>query len=124
MGRNLDKRRTPRVEIAHFVVGLPVGQRTVKGNISMGGVGFAVVDSDMVEPGDSITVHLEIPEEWEPLVLSAVVCHTGQTETNGQYIGARFVDMDMLVQHPLDRYLEEVRLLHCTPAGQSFALSA
>jgi PilZ domain-containing protein len=102
-----DMRRSPRIPLERFVVTLRQGDQSVSGNLSSGGVGFTT--RDPVRLGDAITVRFSLPESGELVMLSAVICHVSELQA-GYYAGARFVDVDVLVQNPLDRYVEETAL--------------
>jgi c-di-GMP-binding flagellar brake protein YcgR len=110
-------RASPRVPVTQLVVGLADGDRYVRGNISSGGVGFEIEEAVPLRRGDPITVLLTIPDSTEPLALSAIVQHSHYREMEGVfYVGALFVEVDELVQNPLDRFVEEVSLLERTPS--------
>ncbi|MCB9645393.1 MAG: PilZ domain-containing protein [Deltaproteobacteria bacterium] len=112
-----EMRASPRVPVTQLVVGLVDGDRYVRGNISSGGVGFEIDELIPLRRGDPITVRLNIPDSTEPLAMSAVVQHSHYRDHDGVfYVGALFVDVDELVQNPLDRFVEETSLLERTPA--------
>jgi hypothetical protein len=100
-------RHSPRIPLERFHVTLRQGDRSVGGNLSSGGVGFTV--RDPIRIGDAITVRFSLPESGELVQLSAIVCHVSDI-AGGWYAGARFVDVDVLVQNPLDRFVEETAL--------------
>ncbi len=111
-------RSSPRVAVTRLVVGLADGDRYVRGNVSSGGVGFEIDERVAVRAGDPIAIRLTIPETREPLALSAVVCHSHYREQDGVfYVGAAFIDTDVLVQNPLDRFVDEAVLLEKSPSG-------
>lgn len=113
-----DNRASPRVGVTQLVVGLADGDRFARGNISSGGVGFELEELVALHAGDPVAVRFVVPETMEPLVLSAVVVHTSYRRGEGSlYVGAAFVDVDELVQNPLDRFVEEAVLLAKTPPG-------
>lgn len=113
-----EMRNSPRVRVTRLVVGLPDGDRYVRGNVSSGGVGFELDELVVLQAGDPIAVQLVIPESREPLAMSAVVKHTHYREDNGVlYVGACFERVDELVQNPLERFVEEAVLLEKTPSG-------
>lgn len=118
MGEIRELRGSPRVGVTRLVVGFADGDRYVRGNISSGGVGFEVDERAPVRVGDPIAIRLTIPETLEPLALSAVVVHTHyRSDTQVLYVGATFVEVDELVQNPLDRFVEEAHLLEKSPSG-------
>ncbi len=118
MEARLDMRASPRVLVTRLVVGLPDGDRYVRGNISSGGVGFEMDERVSVRAGDPIAIRLAIPETREPLALSAIVRHTQYREHDSVfYVGACFIDTDELVQNPLDRFVDESLLLEKSPSG-------
>lgn len=112
-----ENRSSPRVGVTQLLIGLADGDRYVAGNISSGGVGFAMTGPSRLEVGDPVTVRFSIPETHEPLALSAVVVHRHYRDgEQAYYFGAAFVDVDELVQNPLERYVEEAFLMETTPA--------
>ncbi len=113
MAMKTEGRRSQRVPIGPFVVGLSDQDHTVQGNVGVGGVGFEIEASVPVRPGDGLLVHLSLEEEGdEPLCLGAIVRHThALADQARKYVGAKFVDMDALVENPLFRYVEEAALI-------------
>lgn len=107
MLRREEMRRSPRVPVDRLIVGVRGGNRVVHGNLSTGGVGFEV--PERLGVGEPIAVCFSLPETGEPVSIAAEVRHV-RRETEGYYVGARFIDMDVLVQNPLDRYIEEVAI--------------
>lgn len=108
-----DLRDSPRVRVAELRVGLAGADLNLRGNLSVGGVGFETDFDHHIRVGDPITVSVRIPELLDPVALSARVCHV-QTKpaANRVYVGARFEDLDELITNPLYRFVEESALLH------------
>ena len=105
-------RRGPRVPIQEMILALPDGQRSVAGNVSLGGFGFESSDGIGLEPGDRFLVRLTVPDNDEPLEMAAELCHLNYVEASGTFRGgARFVDVDELSEYPLFRYVEEAALV-------------
>lgn len=118
MEHALENRTCPRVPVTRLVVGLPDGDRYVRGNVSSGGVGFELDEHLPVRPGDPIAVRIVVPDSQEALALSAVIRHSRYRERdNCFYVGAAFIDVDELVQNPLDRFIDEAVLLDKSPSG-------
>ncbi|MCK6551629.1 PilZ domain-containing protein [Myxococcota bacterium] len=105
-----DLRHSPRVPLARFVVCLRRGDLVVSGDVSSGGVGFSLEDPPGV--GEPICVSMILPETGEPVSMAATVCHIEPTADRGAFhVGARFTDIDTLVQSPLERHVEEAALV-------------
>jgi c-di-GMP-binding flagellar brake protein YcgR len=109
----IEHRRSPRIPLQRFIVCLRAGDRIVTGDLSSGGIGFEVPEP--IHLGDPIAVSLTLPETGESVSLSAVICHVTQTDKGTYRIGARFIDMDVLIQRPLERYVEETALESKSP---------
>jgi len=108
----VENRSSPRVRVSRLRIGLADADLTLDGNVSTGGVGFEVDPDLRLNVGDPIAVMLDLPELGEPLALSATVCHVHlRTESRSRYVGARFLDVDELVENPLFRFVEETVLL-------------
>lgn len=111
-------RQSPRVPVAQMMVALSDGNRLVRGNVSCSGVGFELPDQIHVRPGDRIALQLVVPDSPDPLILRAVVTRVQRPRplVHGRsFIGARFVDVDILVENPLYRFVEEKCLLSRSP---------
>lgn len=108
----MELRASPRVQVHGLQIGLASGARSVRGNLSTGGVGFELDDCPPLRPGDPLVVSLSIPEVDEPLAVSAVICRVRWDERRGRLVvGARFIDVDALIECPLFRFVEETALL-------------
>jgi hypothetical protein len=107
MSHMKELRSSPRVPFDRFIVQVRGSERVVSGNLSMGGVGFAL--RSPVRAGESIGVRFRI-DTGEFLEISAVICHVGARSDGQFYAGARFIDVDVLVQNPLERFFEELSL--------------
>lgn len=125
MNRNRELRSGARVALAelsveHPDVGLPVSIETIQGideepvasvvsgNISTGGVGFWLEPGmRQLVVGDRVTVRFTLPDSFDELLVRAEVRHVTDHPKGGSRVGARFIDADELVEHPLFRYIEE-----------------
>lgn len=113
-------RQSPRVPVAQMMIALPDGNRLVRGNVSCSGVGFELPEQVRVRPGDRIALQIVVPDSPDPLVLGAVVTRVQPPKPlvrGRSFIGARFVDLDVLVENPLYRYVEERSLLARPPTS-------
>jgi hypothetical protein len=111
----MDLRGSQRVAVPHLWIALPHGAVATRGNISTGGIGFEVDGCPPLRAGDPIVVRVAIPETGEPLALSATICRVHYDDRRERlYVGARFVDVDLLTEFPLFRFVEETALLSRT----------
>lgn len=111
----MEQRASPRVAVQGMRVGLVDGSRSVHGNLSTGGVGFELEDCPPLRAGDPMVVSLLLPDADEPVAVSAIVCRVHYDERRGRLlVGARFVDVDALVECPLFRFVEEAALFSRT----------
>lgn len=108
---NRDLRHSPRVTLSRFVVCLQRGEDlVVSGDLSSGGVGFQVEDPPNL--GEPLCVSMVMPETGEAVSMSATVCHIEPSDDARVFhVGARFTDLDALVQSPLERHVEETALV-------------
>ncbi len=102
-------RASQRVDVGHMIVGFMSGERTVRGNVSRGGVGFWLEARRPPRIEERLLVRLGA-DAREALLVTAVVRHVGFDEDReAYYVGARFVveGPDAFVDAALDRYVEE-----------------
>ena len=78
-----------------------------QGDLSTGGVGFALSADTELEVGDRITVFLALPDVDDELVVRAEIRHVTPTPGGGCRVGATFLDVDEMVMMPVFRYVEE-----------------
>lgn len=116
MDSHREHRSGARVAVARLSVDLPMMDAvhastvSVSGNISVGGVGFALKwdDGPALAVGDRLTIRFRLPDSLHETLVRAEVRHvTHHHESGVQRIGARFLDADELVSLPLFRYIEE-----------------
>ncbi len=105
-------RRSPRISVHRLRIGLAEADLALHGNLSTGGVGFELSPRHRARVGDPIAVQIDVPELSEPLALSATICHVQRRAGSpNRYVGARFGEIDELIENPLYRYVEETALL-------------
>ncbi|MBK8013470.1 MAG: PilZ domain-containing protein [Deltaproteobacteria bacterium] len=115
----LDQRSAPRVRVQGLRLALPDGDRFVRGNVSVGGVGFETDECLPLAVGDTIRVTLAATEDDEALDFVASVRHI-KVPQQGQpfYVGAAFHEPDELVINPLFRFVEESLLAAFSKPGR------
>lgn len=128
-----EHRNAARVALARLYVDMPgsglpaegdrppsVEASAVRGNISTGGVGFALPRGAPVPTeGDRLTVRFQLPDAFDELVVRVEVRHISAADNGGCRVGASFLDADELVENPLFRYIEE-SLLAVRATSESF----
>ncbi len=105
-------RRGPRIPIRTLLVRTVQGNRLVRGDVSLYGVGFELTAPCYLRPGHKFEVQLFLPDQI--LRLRAIVTRILRSEPRAVgrlFVGAELIGLDELAANPLYRFVEESALL-------------